>query len=66
MEEGITNDARRELDPMEKLKTAKKAPLAYRMVGKLLTDLFFTGELKTCTCVPVKPGGRVVREQAWL
>ncbi len=47
-----------------KLKTAKRAPTAYRMARKLLPDFFSPSELKNCTCVPPKPGAKVVREQA--
>ncbi len=50
--------------PEEKLKVAAKAPNAYRMARKVLSDLFTPGELKLCTCVPSKPGSKVIREQA--
>lgn len=46
-----------------KIATAKKAPNAYKMARKLLPEFFIPEELRTCTCVPPKPG-KTKRPQA--
>lgn len=47
----------------DRLKAARRAPSAYRMARKLLADFFSPNELKKCTCVPPKPGAKVIRER---
>ena len=46
-----------------KIASAKKAPNAYKMARKLLPEFFTPEELRTCTCVPPKPG-KLKRSQA--